>query len=175
MGWINVVMVLVFCISLFSPFIPHTKATARLMDSNENLIQEWCRKTTHDQLCLSWINSDPRTSLKSEPKGFGVILTDLAKAKATSTSSHIAGLLKNTTDNATRNCLTGCSDGYASVMQDLDVNFELLDAPHYLPFASGFYAAKDKASDCEACFEGTLTAGTQAAINKREQLRARDH
>jgi pectinesterase inhibitor-like protein len=55
---------------------------------------QWCRKTTHSQICISIISQYPAEYLKRDPTGCCWILNDKARDIAGSALNNISDLLK---------------------------------------------------------------------------------
>lgn len=78
-----------------------------------NLIDLTCKKTPYYDLCVTSLNSDPRSST-ADVAGLGVIMADVVKAKATDSLNKINELL---TQRPGDKLLANCVDYYHTVTE----------------------------------------------------------
>ncbi|XP_042512073.1 cell wall / vacuolar inhibitor of fructosidase 2-like [Macadamia integrifolia] len=99
--------VLFFTLSLF-----FCDVSASVLKGNGDLIQQTCKKTDNYTLCMSLLQSDPHTELKSNLNGLLNIFIDISIKKATSNKLYIDRLLKAAKDEESKQCLDQCKISY---------------------------------------------------------------
>ncbi|KAL0372009.1 UNVERIFIED_CONTAM: hypothetical protein Scaly_0882500 [Sesamum calycinum] len=126
----------------------------------DDLVHQWCRRTSDNDVCTSVIEADPRDNLKHSPNGFCAILRDRGLADAAATKAKISDALKNTTQLYAVQCLQDCSDFYNRTIYIFNyVDFSVLNHRNYPGLNIDIAGAYDAVRDCEDGFKerpGTL-------------------
>ncbi|XP_078435070.1 pectinesterase inhibitor 28-like [Wolffia australiana] len=116
-----------------------------------DLIRRTCNSTTFFDLCVSSLQSDPR-SFKSDVKGLSVIVIKLGISNATRTSSFSSRLVKRKRDAALGSALQGCAARYADARVALRSALDALTMDEY-DFASLHVSAAAAYADmCHSLF-----------------------
>ncbi|KAI5349174.1 hypothetical protein L3X38_002061 [Prunus dulcis] len=89
------------------------------------LIDKTCKQTPNYDVCVSTINSDPR-STGADVKGLGLIMVDAVKDKATGALNKADKLLKQCPGDQAL-LLHSCESGFSSSSPLVDNNKALLD------------------------------------------------
>lgn len=95
----------------------------------DNLIEQTCKETPNYDLCISSLQSDPRSS-NSDVKELAIIMIDVIKDKATQTLNHINHLLNNSSSSqniGVKQELNSCTRQYSTI-----VKIDVLEASQYL-------------------------------------------
>ncbi|KAJ8636361.1 hypothetical protein MRB53_010628 [Persea americana] len=114
----------------------------------DDLIVDTCKKTLHNDLCLSILRSDP-SSQKADLKGLLAIALKAANKSAADAVEHIATLKGETTDYYVEQRLSACSEHYQDAMDQIDDSEEALDSNGYSDFNTWVTAAMSDAESCE--------------------------
>ncbi|KAL0407919.1 UNVERIFIED_CONTAM: hypothetical protein Sradi_1726300 [Sesamum radiatum] len=155
-----------FCFAASLLLLPLQKSNA----AADDLVHQWCRRTSANDVCTSIIEADPRDNLKHSPNGFCEILRDRGLADAAATKAKISDALKNTTQLYAVQCLQDCSDFYDRTSYILNyVDFSVLDHHNYPALNNNIAGAYDAVSECEAGF--TERPGTLPSPITQENLR----
>lgn len=100
----------------------------------EDLIHNVCKKTSHFDMCVSTIESDPRSDFKSNPRGFVRILIDRAYVNATAINNYIVDLGKKYKDHFTKECFSICHDLYDAGLFHLNEALGLIYFKDYMGY-----------------------------------------
>ncbi|XP_021740033.1 cell wall / vacuolar inhibitor of fructosidase 1-like [Chenopodium quinoa] len=77
------------------------------------LINQTCKQTNNYDLCVTTLNSDPKTGNAKDMRDLATIMVSHVDDEASKTRDHISGLLKNRTiDKPTKKLLKACIDRY---------------------------------------------------------------
>ncbi|KAB2623545.1 cell wall / vacuolar inhibitor of fructosidase 1-like [Pyrus ussuriensis x Pyrus communis] len=97
------------CLVVFLP-TSHCNRLTVFFPMDANLIAQTCNQTPYPDLCVSTLQSDPR-SAKADVKGLGIIMVDAVKAKAGEASRRVEELINREPGNTpARNCRLNYSD-----------------------------------------------------------------
>ncbi|XWS14231.1 hypothetical protein CRYUN_Cryun36dG0105400 [Craigia yunnanensis] len=132
----------------FSFFPVSHNSALELHGRGANLIETTCKRTPFHNLCLSTLQSDPRSS-SADVAGLAHIGADKLKAKATATLVQITGLLKGAKDQKLKMALRDCVDYYNAIIKyDIPVAIEAVAKgnPKF-----GVQGATDAANEADAC------------------------
>ncbi|KAE8717801.1 Poly(A) polymerase, putative isoform 1 [Hibiscus syriacus] len=144
-----------FCFTLFP-----------LSYSANSLIETTCKQTPYLDLCISTLESDPRSSSADVPV-LGCIVADTANAKASATLNQISTLLKSATDPKLKKALNGCVELYNMIIKhDIPVAIDALekgDPKFAVEYATD---AGNNAQDCEDRFGKSSTNSPISGGNK---------
>ncbi|KAM1150478.1 hypothetical protein ACFX13_031727 [Malus domestica] len=75
-----IILIQIVCLVVFLPN-SHCNRLTVFFPMDANLIAQTCNQTPYPNLCISTLQSDPR-SAKADVKGLGIIMVDAVKAKA---------------------------------------------------------------------------------------------
>ncbi|XVE82301.1 hypothetical protein DITRI_Ditri15bG0137200 [Diplodiscus trichospermus] len=121
-------------------------------DSATSLIETTCKQTPFFNLCVSTLQSDPRSST-ADVAGLGHIIADSINGKAPATLNQIKGLLKSATDPNMQKALQSCVDSYNTIVQaDIPVAFEAITKGDPKFAVDSAADAANEAQDCEKSF-----------------------
>ncbi|KAK9288555.1 hypothetical protein L1049_017014 [Liquidambar formosana] len=155
MAMVKVGLVLFLCYASSFFFVGMKANIEEDKDIGKDLIHNMCMRTDFNDLCVSTLESDPRTDLKSNPRGFIHILIDRATVNATDTYNYIADLVKKPTDKWTIQCLNWCYESYGHGFRVLKNALGLIDFKDYLGYRvlnMNIGSFHSDASNCEWCF-----------------------
>ncbi|XWS08468.1 hypothetical protein CRYUN_Cryun40dG0004800 [Craigia yunnanensis] len=145
----NIVSLALLQLAFSFTFLPVSQSSAlELHGSVVNLIETTCKRTPFYNLCVSTLQSDPRSS-SANVAGLALIGADKLKAKATATLGQITGLLKGAKDPKLKMALRVCVDYYNAIIKyDIAVVIEAVTKgnPKF-----GVEAATDAANEADAC------------------------
>lgn len=121
-----------------------------------DLIEGICKKVPlYSQLCVSILQSDPRSVHVSDEKGLAGIVAEQALAKAKETTAEINKLLQSTKEGWLKSDLTACAGMYkAAVSEHLPKAINSIRMNNISQAINLLTAASNDASDCEDGFEG---------------------
>lgn len=122
-----------------------------LQGRGANLIETTCERTPFYKLCVSTLQSDPRSS-SADVAGLAHIAADKLKAKAAATLGQITGLLKAAKDPKLKIALRDCVDYYNAIIK-YDVP-EAIEAVAKGDPKFGVEGATDAANEADACERG---------------------
>ncbi|KAL0378928.1 UNVERIFIED_CONTAM: hypothetical protein Sradi_3198300 [Sesamum radiatum] len=157
-----------FCFAALLLLLPLQQSNA----AGDDLVHQWCRRTSDNDVCKSIIEADPWDNVKHSPNGFCAILRDRGLTDAAATKPKISDALKNTTQLYAVQCLQDCFDFYDGTIDILkSVDFSVMNHHNYpgpIMSVSGAYYA---VSDCEDGF--TEQPGTLPSPITQENLSMR--
>lgn len=123
-----------------------------VLSGNLGLIQKTCKQSPNYNLCVSSLQSDPRSS-KANVQGLALIMVDAVKAKAKETLNHIHGLLKQSPKPGDQQHLSSCGDNYNAILEgDIPEAIEALRTGNYKFAEQGTNDAANEADSCEKKF-----------------------
>ncbi|KAF4354318.1 hypothetical protein G4B88_007447, partial [Cannabis sativa] len=91
----------------------------------DDLIESTCKQTPNYNLCISSLQSDPRSSKATNVEGLGLVMVDVVKSKAQATLDRINQLLKQqkssststgTTTSTLKQALDHCALNYGAIL-----------------------------------------------------------
>nr|XP_008367865.1 cell wall / vacuolar inhibitor of fructosidase 1-like [Malus domestica] len=116
-----------------------------------NLIAQTCNQTPYPDLCVSTLQSDPR-SAKADVKGLGIIMVDAVKAKAHEASLQVEELVDKDPGNV---ALQDCRFNYDDIFQlDIPQAVEAFDKDDYKSAELGMTNVVANEDSCERRFSG---------------------
>ncbi|XP_010243259.1 PREDICTED: cell wall / vacuolar inhibitor of fructosidase 2-like [Nelumbo nucifera] len=120
----------------------------------ESLIQTTCNQLDYRDYCISLLESDPHSELKSDLNGFARIIMEVGLSNATNDYDYIGELVKNTTDNATLSFLHTCSSLYEKTIAGYNSSFNMLSdiKGNYVQLYQTLDSSIQNAQDCEDAF-----------------------
>ncbi|KAK4586450.1 hypothetical protein RGQ29_023551 [Quercus rubra] len=127
-----------------------------LDDESGNLIDHTCKKTSHYDLCLSSLQSNPQSST-ADVKGLAQIMADILLANVTDTLNYIEGLIKQSPEPELERSLTYCAELYIPVVKyTLPQAIDALSKGHYRFANYGISDVAKEADTCEKKFSGPI-------------------
>ncbi|TQD82554.1 hypothetical protein C1H46_031899 [Malus baccata] len=143
-------LIQIVCLVVFLP-TSHCSRSAVFFPMDANLIAQTCNQTPYPDLCVSTLQSDPR-SAKADVKGLGIIMVDAVKAKAREADLLVEELVDKELGNV---AASNCRFNYSDIFQ--------LDIPQAVEaFPKGDYKSAElamtnvvaNADSCERGFSG---------------------
>ncbi|OVA20607.1 Pectinesterase inhibitor domain [Macleaya cordata] len=114
----------------YSSFSLSTVLAINYHDQNSlAFIQDTCRRTGYYDICVSSLESDPR-SFNADSVGVARISIELAKANATGVLNYINNLISDT-KNVSQS-IKSCQELYQNAISELQTAIGFLDAANYL-------------------------------------------
>ncbi|KAJ8642854.1 hypothetical protein MRB53_004602 [Persea americana] len=117
-----------------------------------NFIRDTCKKTLHNDLCLTTFQSDPN-SHKADPKGLVAIVLRIAHAKASMTHDRITGLMVGENNQYMDQCFNDCSEQYLDAIDQIEDSLAALESNGYSDVNTWVTAAMGDAQACEEEFD----------------------
>ncbi|XP_071722177.1 cell wall / vacuolar inhibitor of fructosidase 1-like [Rutidosis leptorrhynchoides] len=126
-----------------------------LTESSANIVSQTCQHTPNPNLCISTLNSDPKSSTAADVSGLTIIGANILSRNAASTKDKISSLLKNTpsTDRQLVKSLK-CSEELYNLIVTADIP-EIIEAVTKGDPKFGQDGADDvslEADTCQKCF-----------------------
>ncbi|EEF43122.1 cell wall / vacuolar inhibitor of fructosidase 1 [Ricinus communis] len=122
------------------------------VQSDASLISNICKQTPNYNLCVTSLNSDPR-SAKADTTGLALIMVDIIKARATASLNFIRHQYHKSP--RLKKQLTSCAHGYDAILTlDIPEAYEALQkgVPKFAQDAANDAAVE--ANSCEGGFHG---------------------
>ncbi|KAK7388028.1 hypothetical protein VNO78_22829 [Psophocarpus tetragonolobus] len=147
-------LVLIWSIILIATISMPT-ANCRVMEQNKaNLIEETCKQTPHDNLCIQYLSSDPR-STHADVSGLALIMVDVIKTKSNNVLDKIQKLLEENPEPGLKEALSSCADRYKAILQaDVAQAVAALQKGDPKFAEDGANDAAIEATSCENTFSG---------------------
>ncbi|CAK7325273.1 unnamed protein product [Dovyalis caffra] len=124
-----------------------------IVQSDANLIQQICKRTPNFNICVTSLQSDPKSST-ADINGLALIMVGVLKAKSTSTLNLINQKLKESP--ALKQPLTSCASKYNAILTgDIPQATEALQKGNPKFAESGANDAALEADLCEGGFKGS--------------------
>ncbi|KAL3622602.1 hypothetical protein CASFOL_034013 [Castilleja foliolosa] len=118
-----------------------------------DVASDLCGRTTHKPLCLTIVNQDRRSDLKTSPNGLAKILLDRAVDTTFAAMDKVNKLLPGTTDKRLKESLSTCSSDYFNTINTLTiVNLKEINRQTYPNLVNVIRTGIDKPSHCESSF-----------------------
>lgn len=137
-----------------------------------DFIESTCKNTPNDQLCVSTLQSDPRSFDATEVDVLGLVIVDAIKSKATAAMEIIKNLRSSSSSNSGPDLggpLFECSVQYNAILKaDVPVAIEALTKGIPKFADHGMVDAAVEAQGCENGFQGSnspLTDINQAVFD----------
>ncbi|KAJ7980421.1 Pectinesterase inhibitor-like protein [Quillaja saponaria] len=148
-------LALIFLIHAVFATIFMGKTECRIVLPNKaNLIDQTCKKTPYYALCVSSLQSDPR-SKDADVRGLARILVDVMNSKATQTLKQISKLLQGSRVHRVKIALSDCAHSYYAILKaDVPEAVEALDKGDFKFAEDGANDAAIEANSCERGFSG---------------------
>ena len=123
--------------------------------STADLVDDTCKQTPNNDLCVSTLHGDPRSST-ADVAGLAIIMVDTIKTKATATVAQINTLLGSNPDSKTKNGLDGCLMIYSNEILNSDIPsaMEGLQKGNPKSAEQSMNNAANDADRCEGAFAG---------------------
>ncbi|CAA7048096.1 unnamed protein product [Microthlaspi erraticum] len=140
--------------------------------SEASIVQQTCKETPDFNLCVSLLDSDPRSS-SADTSGLALILVDKIKGLATKTLNEINGLYEKRPE--LKGALYECSQRYKTILNaDVPEAIEAISKGVPKFAEDGVIDAGVEASACETGFNGKspLTSLTKSMQNISNVTRA---
>ncbi|XP_042512944.1 uncharacterized protein LOC122087888 [Macadamia integrifolia] len=134
--------------SLLSVSLFFCDVSASVLKGNGDLIQQTCKKTDNYTLCVSLLQSDPRTALKSNLNGLLNIFIDIAIKKAASNKLYVDRLLKAAKDEEFKQFLDLCKNGYVHSISHLRKTLPELKSKTYRALQDDLFDARLAGEQC---------------------------
>ncbi|OMO58511.1 Pectinesterase inhibitor [Corchorus olitorius] len=159
----NIISFVLLQIAFSFTFLPETHQLSS--STNLNLVETTCKKTPFYNLCLSTLQSDPRSS-KADVAGLAHIGADKVKARATATLRQITVLLKGAKDPKLKTALTECLDLYNTIIKyDIPVAIDAVVKGNPKFGVESAADAANEANDCERRFIKSPISGSNKAVH----------
>ncbi|XP_028080685.1 cell wall / vacuolar inhibitor of fructosidase 2-like [Camellia sinensis] len=147
----------------FSLFLLHailvtssTQSSALTSQKSEDLIRQTCKRTNNFNLCVTSLNSDPR-SLNADVKGLARISLQQLLTKTNQTLQNVGNLFKDTRDPIMFRLLGNCIIEYNRAVTDyLPGAISALDSNNYGASKQG---ADDTATSATTCGDQFIIRG----------------
>ncbi|KAK4731992.1 hypothetical protein R3W88_024980 [Solanum pinnatisectum] len=107
--------IVIFFVSLF--FVAHSKG---------DLIDDMCKKTIDDKLCVNSLRADLRSS-SADKKGLAHIMLQLSLARANDIYNQTLVLMKQPMEPILKQCIQICRDNYYITVSQLISSIKYLD------------------------------------------------
>ncbi|PON93147.1 Pectinesterase inhibitor domain containing protein [Trema orientale] len=147
---------LTFLVSFYSVSFLAELSQCRVLSVNLDLIQKTCKQTPNYDLCVSSLQSDPRSS-NADVRGLALIMVDVLTAKARETLNHIHELLEQSPKPDQKQPLSCCNNYYEAILEgDVPEAIEALTKGNYKFAEQG---SDDAAIEAELC-EKKFASGT---------------
>ncbi|XP_077217824.1 pectinesterase inhibitor 28-like [Tasmannia lanceolata] len=117
-----------------------------------DLIQQTCNKTDYYDLCVSSLESDPRSS-NGDLAVFATIFLKLATSNAKGTITQISTLVNGTNDEQLKGrLLSACGPMYGIVKEYLKGAVLSMESKQYIDVNGWLYSAENQIQNCERSF-----------------------
>ncbi|XP_058083890.1 pectinesterase inhibitor-like [Magnolia sinica] len=116
------------------------------------LIQNTCKQTLYNDLCVSSLTSDPASSTADLPS-LAIIALKLAYASALNMEKVIEDQSKVTTDPFMQQCLSDCTENFLDAIDQVEDSISALDSKGYSDVNTWVTAAMADSESCEEEFK----------------------
>ncbi|KAJ7955264.1 Pectinesterase inhibitor-like protein [Quillaja saponaria] len=160
-------LALIFLIQaiLATIFIPRIQCRI-ILPNDANLIDQTCKKTPNYDVCVSSLQSDPRSN-DADVRGQARILVDVINSDSTQTLNEIKKLLQGSPEPTVKEALQACADKYNAILKgDVPQAVEGLDKGNFKFAESG---ANDAANEADSCERGLSSKSTLTKLNTQVQ------
>ncbi|XP_058077330.1 cell wall / vacuolar inhibitor of fructosidase 2-like [Magnolia sinica] len=138
--------------------------------NSTDLIQTTCNKTNDYQLCISSLESDPRSST-ADLNIFAKIMIELTLSNVTDTYSFIAKLINDTEiDHVLKICLYDCSAVYDIGVNYLKDALTYLDLKAYIEVAKLVGSAGGEGVECDNMFKKPPVPKSPSPLTYRNEI-----
>ncbi|KAF7837692.1 cell wall / vacuolar inhibitor of fructosidase 1-like [Senna tora] len=130
--------------------------------ASESLIEQTCKNTPHESLCLQYMKSDPGSS-QADVTGLALIMVDAIKATAQQAQTKIQQELEKGHGSETeKRALNSCAERYRAVVEgDVPEAIEALQKGDPKFAEQGANDAALEATSCETSFSSGKSPLTQ--------------
>ena len=143
---------LIFLVAFYWVSFLAVLSQCRVLSMNSDLIEKTCKQTPNYNLCVSSLQSDPRSS-KANVQGLALIMVDVVAAKTKETLNHIYKLLKQSPKPDHQLSLSYCANNYEAVLKgDIPEAIEALRTGNYKFAEQGSDDAANEVDLCENKF-----------------------
>ncbi|KAM1356952.1 hypothetical protein ACFX13_031729 [Malus domestica] len=143
-------LIQIVCLVVFLP-TSHCNRLTVFFPMDANLIAQTCNQTPYPDLCVSTLQSDPR-SAKADVKGLGIIMIDAVRAKAREANLQVEELIDREPGNTpARNCRFNYDDIF---QLDIPQAVEAFGKDDYKSAEIGMTNVVANADSCERGFSG---------------------
>ncbi|KAG2407328.1 Cell wall / vacuolar inhibitor of fructosidase [Vigna angularis] len=119
-----------------------------------NLIEETCKQTPHQNLCIQYLSSDPR-SADADIAGLALIMVNVIKTKANNALDKIQQLLQGSHEHSQKEALNSCAGRYKTILEaDVAQAIAALQKGDPKFAEDGANDAAVEATSCENGFSG---------------------
>ncbi|XP_077248730.1 pectinesterase inhibitor-like [Tasmannia lanceolata] len=155
-------------LSLITLFFVY-KSFALVTENGTDLIHEACNNTRKYSLCVSALESDPRSLVAPNLFALVKVSLDILKANVTDAHSFVSVLLKNETDERMKRCLQeACLVEYDVALSYIDRAFDYLKSNDYRSLNINIAAVDDSVETCRVCLSPKFQARASSLINRCE-------
>ncbi|CAN0855280.1 Putative invertase inhibitor [Linum grandiflorum] len=131
------------------------------------LLDNTCKSTTNYALCVSSLESDPRTATAVDVRGLATIELDIILAKANVTLDHVGKLFSGVTDPYLYRAYGTCIEEFRGAVEGADSSLagsiSGLKSGDYVAAKSGLQLTKDHVAMCLEGFAGSKQPFTDEA------------
>lgn len=150
----NTLVNLLFIPLLLLQSLLRCSASASVLKNETGLIQETCKHTDNYSLCVSSLESDPRSS-NADIKALALISVELVLAKANETLWHVGDLFKKVSDPALYRFYGTCIEEYRAIVErQIPEAIGALQSGDFLVSENNVEAAATHADNCKEQFAG---------------------
>ncbi|KAB2623537.1 cell wall / vacuolar inhibitor of fructosidase 1-like [Pyrus ussuriensis x Pyrus communis] len=143
-------LVQIVCLVVFLP-TSHCNRMTVFFPMDANLIAQTCNQTPYPDLCVSTLQSDPR-SAKADVKGLGIIMVDAVRAKAHEANLRLEDLINRDVGNVPAQ---DCRFNYDDIFQlDIPQAVEAFGKDDYKSAELGMTNVVANEDSCEKRFSG---------------------
>lgn len=145
------ILIVLLHVVLSFTFLPLSQCKIHPLD--DNLIQETCKQTPLYDLCVSSLESDPRSSTAADVRHLALIMVDIIKAKSSDIFKRIEELQQQ--HKELQQPLSDCHSRYnAIIVGDVPQASEALQTGNFKFAEDGANDAAIEADVCESNFSG---------------------
>lgn len=155
-------------LSLVTLFFSSSSSLA--IQSSTQLIQQTCSQTKYYQLCVSSLQSDPRSST-ADLKVYAKIFVELALSNAKDTFSYTYRLTSNESmDPVLKMCLNDCLSVYDIGVNKLTDALIYLDLKDFIQVNNLLGTAKEQGEQCDQFFIKPPVPETPSPLTDRNEV-----
>ncbi|XP_077217825.1 pectinesterase inhibitor-like [Tasmannia lanceolata] len=145
-------MVPFFLIILFLFALSFSQSSANVTQMGTDLIHQTCNKTDYYDLCVSSLESDPRSTSGDLPI-FATIFLELATSTANDTVTQISTLVNGTNDEQLKGrLLSACDPMYVIIMENMKEALLYMESKQYIEVRDSLWASSNQVVNCERSF-----------------------
>lgn len=158
-------------ILLFLAALFFASSSSVLTQNNTQLIYQTCKQTNYSDLCVSSLESDPRSSTP-DLSIYAKIIVELSLSNATDTYSYTYKLSSNQTmdDEILKMCLYDCLQVYDIGINNLRQSLIYLDLKEYIQVIRLLGVAQEQGEQCDQFFEKPPVPKSPSPLTHRNEV-----